>query len=118
MSIFVDSNTLSSPDDLEPGQTLIIPAPSGAASPESSFVIELAYTRATARLGWLGAADLALPSMDVDALAITWHVYLPEGLLPVRFDANLSPMSQIRYDPIRRFFSFLDDALGGGREHP
>ena len=111
----LSANTLSSPDDLEPGQTLIIPAPSGAASPESSFVIELAYTRSTARLGWLGAADLALPSMDVDALAITWHVYLPEGLLPVRFDANLSLMSQIRYDPIRRFFSFLDDALGGGR---
>ncbi len=101
---------LSTVLDLSPGQTLVIPTADNA--PESSFIIELAYKRAQAPVGLLGHRALTLPSLDVDVVSTTWHLYLPDSVLPFGFQANLSQTSHLRYDPIRRLLYFLDGALG------
>ncbi len=114
-SVILNENPeqLGSPMDLAPGQRLRIPARQGLAVQESSFVIELAWTRAGPEMGWFGRRALALPELDADVLAATWHVYVPDALVPLSFDANLTQYSDIRYDHLRRVRQFLDAAFGG-----
>lgn len=102
---------LSHAFDLAPGQVLRIPTEPGLSVQESSFVVELAYTRQGEALGGLGRRALRLPAVDVDVVEATWHVYLPDSIEPLDFSANLSQYSDIRYDHIRRLRTFLRDAL-------
>jgi len=105
-----NADTLLFAEDLFVGQELLIP-PAGAGDvEESSFVLELAWRGAGEPLGFLGRRTVSLPAMDVDSLGVTWHLYLPDAVEPLRFDANLSPTSNLRYDPLRRFQQFLDRA--------
>jgi len=106
-----NAGVLSSAWDLEPGQVLQIPAASTGSLQESSFVIELAYKVPGDGLGTVGQRAVTLPDLDVDVVQTTWHLYLPEALEPLRFDANLTQASAIHYDPFRRFRDFLDRAL-------
>ncbi|MES2641774.1 MAG: LysM peptidoglycan-binding domain-containing protein [Myxococcota bacterium] len=108
-----NNDQLGSPLDLAPGQRLRIPSKPGVAVQESSFVIELAWTRAGPEMGWLGRRALTLPELDADVLSATWHVYVPDALVPLSFDANLTQYSDIRYDHLRRVRQFLDAAFGG-----
>ena len=105
-------NGLSRPEDLAVGQQLFIAAPQGIE--ESSFVVELAYARSQAPLGLLGRRQLELPALDVDVMSVTWHLYLPEHLAPLDFDANLTQYSGIHYSPLQRVFGWLRQALLGG----
>ncbi len=99
--------------DLAPGQVLRVP-PDSATVRESSFVVELAYKRSGSKLSWMGRRAFTLPAVDVDVVEATWHLYLPEAVEPVSFDANLTQYSGLRYDPVRRAMQFLKQALGGG----
>lgn len=113
-SSILDGNRdqLGSPIDLAPGQTLRIPARKGLAVRESSFVIELAWTRRGDPMGWLGRRSLSLPELDADVVEATWHVFVPDALLPLSFSANLTQYSDIRYDHFRRLRQFFGAALG------
>ncbi|HSA23060.1 MAG TPA: LysM peptidoglycan-binding domain-containing protein, partial [Myxococcota bacterium] len=113
---------LGDASDLMAGQQLRIPAAQGVTVEESSFVVELAYKRAGGEaLGWFGRRELVLPTMDVDTMKATWHLYLPESIDPLGFDANLTQYSAIRYDPFRRLRDYLlqvlwvHDAWAGGK---
>ena len=96
--------------DLREGQVLRIPMKAGTVQ-ETSFVVELAYKRRHDKLGVLGREGLSLPSFDVDAMQVTWHLYLPEAVSPLKFSANLTQYSAIRYDPFRRVRDYLRNAL-------
>src|SRR6185295_19937633 len=74
---------------------------------------ELAYRRRGEALGSFGVARLSLPEFDVDAIGVTWHLYAPDDLVPVEFDANLTQESSRRYGTFRRLEQFLDEAFGG-----
>lgn len=106
-----NADQLGSAWDLEPGQVLRIPSAGSGSLRESSFVIELAYKVQGEGLGPLGGRRVTLPELDVDTVALTWHLYLPDALEPLRFRANLTQTSNIRYDPFRRLRHFLGDAL-------
>ena len=110
-SFILDNNRdqLSTEYDLTIGQVLKIPGRRGVQ--ESSFVIELAWTRDGGDMGWFGGRNLVLPEVDADVVTATWHVYLPSAVLPLSFSANLTQYSEIRYDHFRRFRYFLRDAL-------
>ncbi len=114
---------LHSEHDLWPGQRLRLPVRSGATVQESSFVIELAFKRQRGALGWAGRAALRLPEVDVDTVEATWHLFVPDHLEPLVFDANLTQYSAIRYDPFRRLRDFLErafwvrDAWAGGYQN-
>ncbi len=114
-SLILDANRklLTDAEDLQPGQLLAIPSAGTVTVEESSFVLELAYQRRGTALGHIGTAELVLPELDVDALRITWHVYTPDGIVPLDFDANLTQQSGRRYDTLRRLQRFLDEAFGG-----
>jgi hypothetical protein len=107
-----NQDRLADATDIQVGQTLLIPAKRGAVVEESSFVIELAYKRPRASLGPFGAAGIELPAIDVDTVAVTWHVYLPSAIVPLGFRANLTQYSNLRYDPFRRLRDFIDLAFG------
>jgi hypothetical protein len=93
--------------DMAAGQTLRIPSRVGVTVEESSFVIELAYKKTQNPLGLMGSVLCTLPAIDVDTMKVIWHLYLPEALMPLSFDANLTQYSAIRYDPFRRVRDFL-----------
>ena len=102
---------LSSELDMVVGQNLVIPAKQGLTVEESAFVIELAYKLNRDPLGLAGSHRSTLPSIDVDTMKLTWHLYFPAALMPLSFDANLTQYSAIRYDPFRRLRDFLGRAL-------
>ena len=97
--------------DLRVGMELQIPPPDGVEVEESRFVVELAYRRHRSALGLFGREALSLPTVDVDVVRATWHLYLPQSIDPLAFDANLVQYSAIRYDPFRRLRTFLTRAL-------
>lgn len=97
---------------LRVGQRLRIPHAGKLTIEESSFVLELAYRREGAALGIVGGRRLVLPALDLDTMAVHWHLYLPGAVTPLRFDANLTQRSALRYDPFRRARDFLRRALG------
>ncbi|MBN2359507.1 MAG: LysM peptidoglycan-binding domain-containing protein [Deltaproteobacteria bacterium] len=103
-----NQDQLGGPEDLLLGQQLRIPAAGGAAVEESSFIIELAYKLQHPALGSFGRRGLVLPGVDIEVVKVVWHVYFPEALEPLSFDANLRQYSAIRYDPFRRVLQFLD----------
>lgn len=96
------------------GQVLRIPSEEGVAVAESSFGLELAYRRQGEPLEEIGGETVQLPRLDVDVMRVTWHLYLPDALTPLEFDANLQSYTALRYDPFRRFIDFLHRAMGGG----
>ncbi len=104
--------TLYSAGEIPVGAELVIPGLRGAME-ETSFVVELAWRRQRARLGPLGRIDLQLPTLDVDAMTVNWHIYLPHAIEPLAFSGNLTQHSHIRYDPVRRLRMFLSRALRG-----
>jgi len=106
-----NSDQLYSADSLTTGQLLKIPATKGISVEESSFVIELAYKSRRDPLGNSGSVAVELPALDVDTMSVTWHLYLPAALSALRFDANLTQYSAIRYDPFRRVRDFIDQAM-------
>ena len=114
-TVILDGNRdqLSSEMSVRVGQVLRIPSAGPITVEESSFVLELAFRRERSHLGSFGSADLTLPEFDVDAMKVTWHLYLPKSLTPLSFSANLTQYSRIRYGTLRRLLDFLDEALGG-----
>ncbi|MFT5458377.1 MAG: hypothetical protein ACI9K2_004882 [Myxococcota bacterium] len=102
---------LADAGSVEVGQRLTITA-ADAAVRESSFVVELAYKRAHPPLGWLGRSHTSLPTVDVEVLSATWHLYLPTSVKPLAFDANLRQLSHIHYGPIRRLLHVVQGAFG------
>ena len=101
-------------DTVHVGQVLRIPSPGGAQVEERSFVLELAlWRRADGPLGHFGRRRLELPRLDVDALEATWHVYLPDDIRPLDFDASLTQLSRPRFGPVRRVIELLRRTLGG-----
>ncbi|MCB9547915.1 MAG: hypothetical protein H6706_19015 [Myxococcales bacterium] len=110
--LIVDANgQLAGPEDVRPGQRLRIPPQPGVEVEESRFVFEFAWRRQGERLGAWGTERLRLPALDVDVVKATWHVYLPQAVVPLRFGGNLTAYSALRYDPFRRFGMFLRQAL-------
>ncbi|MEO0592539.1 MAG: hypothetical protein AAFZ38_03080 [Myxococcota bacterium] len=105
-----NSGELLGGTEVRAGQRLRVPARSATVA-ASAFVLEIAYKRQLERLGSVGRRDLKLPEIDVDAVRVTWHVYLPDVVVPLHFDANLQQFSAIRYDPLRRLQQFIDFAL-------
>ncbi len=111
MILSSNPETLYSADSVTAGQSLRIPTQQGVAVEESAFIIELAYKAGNAPLGNMGRASVELPSLDVDTMRATWHLYFPGALDPINFDANLTQYSAIRYDIFRRAREFLDRTL-------
>ena len=109
-----NADQLASAWDLEPGQVLRIPAQATGSLQESSFVVELAYKVPGDPLGLLGSRQVQLPGLDVDVVSVTWHLYTPQALAPLGFQANLTQVSGLRYDPFRRAGQFLRRALTPG----
>ena len=107
----LNAGQMASPDDLQVGQTLQVALPSGVE--EAPFVVEMAYRRQHQALGHVGWRELRLPALDVDTMSVTWHLYLPTCLAPLRFDANLTQYSGIHYDPLRWVLISLQRALLG-----
>jgi hypothetical protein len=95
------------------GMRLRIPQTQGVRLQESCFVVELAYERRAAALGAWGTTRLALPSLDVDAFNVTWHLYLPRDVEPLSMAGDLTQVSGVRYDLFRRLGGFLHRALAG-----
>ncbi len=110
--LYQNSDQIAVAEDLMVGQRLRIPLPHGVE--ESSFVLELAYKRRQPDTGLLGVRDLRLPSLDVDTISVTWHLYLPTHVTPLGFSANLTQYDNIQYDPFHRALGFLHRALLGG----
>jgi hypothetical protein len=104
---------LSDARDLAAGQTLRIPSAGPVTVEESSFVLELSYQRRGAPLGAIGSVGVALPSLDIGAVKTYWHLYLPDGLTPLTFSANLTQDTGIKYGPLRRALDFARQAFGG-----
>ena len=107
-------NQMDTDADLTPGMSLRIPTDPGVAVEESHFIIELAYKRRGEPLGAWGRVDVGLPELDVDAMKVLWHLYLPHAVTPLRFDANLTQYTSVRYDLFRRVRDFLRSGLGIG----
>ncbi|MBT3220297.1 MAG: LysM peptidoglycan-binding domain-containing protein, partial [Proteobacteria bacterium] len=113
-----NADRLNQPQDLAVGQSLRVVM--SQEIEETSFVIELAYKRTEQDLGFAGHRDLRLPALDVDTMSVTWHLYLPEHLAPLHFDANLTQLSGIHYSPLLRIMGFVrvillgDNAWAGG----
>lgn len=108
-----NSDQLPDVGSLQTGQVLKIPARAETSIEESAFVVELAYKTQRHALGSLGRRPLALPRIDIDTLSITWHVYLPSVVDPLKFDSNLTQYSAIHYDPFRRAIDIFESALSG-----
>jgi nucleoid-associated protein YgaU len=98
--------------ELQTGQRLRIPNKKGAVMEESSFVIEVAYKCQRTALGRFGRLGLELPELDVPTVGVTWHLYLPDAVSALAFDANLTQFSSLRYDPFRRLKSYLEMVVG------
>jgi len=107
-----NSDTLPSEHALRVGQVLKIPSVGPVLVEESTFVLEIAYQRRLSTFSWLGKRELALPDLDVDAVKVTWHVYLPKAVTPLVFDGNVTQLTRIRYGTFRRFEQFLDSVFG------
>jgi hypothetical protein len=97
-------------EDLEVGMTLRVPPPEGVVVRESSFVIELAWSRQRPAMGHLGRREVSLPVLDADTNMVTWHLYVPDAFTTLDVDANLTAYSHIHYDPFRRLSMFLERA--------
>lgn len=110
--LHANSDQLHYAEDLAVGQRLRIELPRGLE--ESSFVLELAYKRKQPETGLFGRRQLHLPELDVDTMAVTWHLYLPRHLEPLSFGANLTQYDAIHYDPFQRAMGLLRDAFLGG----
>jgi hypothetical protein len=106
-------NQLRSDRQLRPGMQLVIPSARQVTIEESSFVLELSYRRRGRALGLLGRQTVQLPELDVDVMKVYWHLYLPSAVTPLHFSANLTQLSGVRYDPLRRARDFLRRALDG-----
>jgi nucleoid-associated protein YgaU len=107
-----NSDQMQYAEDMAVGQRLLIPTMNGVAVEESAFVIELAYKRKQEPLGDLGNMELTLPKIDdIETVKVVWHLYFPDVLVPLCFDANLTQYSHIRYDPFRRIGNILTGAL-------
>ncbi|MCP4109200.1 MAG: LysM peptidoglycan-binding domain-containing protein [Desulfobacteraceae bacterium] len=103
---------LYSASGLRVGQRLRIPVKRGVQIEESSFLVELAYKITdTSQPGLTGIRKMQLPKTDVDIMKITWHIYLPKAFQVLSFNSNLTQYSDIRYDPFRRLYNFLRQAL-------
>jgi len=109
--ITANPDTLYSANSVTAGQQLRIPSTQGISVEESTFIIELAYKAARDPLGLAGRRGVELPTLDVDTMRATWHLYLPEDLDPVEFAANLTQYSSIRYDVFRRLREFIGQAM-------
>src|SRR5262249_38360990 len=104
---------LTDETELIPGQVLRIPTASSVTMEESSFLLEVSYRRSSTPIGLVGHVRLALPEFDVPAVGVTWHLYAPDSVAPLAFQANLTPRGQQREGPFRRLERFLGEALGG-----
>ncbi|MEZ4464027.1 MAG: hypothetical protein R3F43_05755 [bacterium] len=82
--LIVEANdTLGGPEDVRPGQRLRIPPQPGVEVEESRFVFEFAWRLKRPGLGAWGTERLRLPGLDVDVVKATWHVYLPQAVVPL-----------------------------------
>ena len=108
-----NKDVLKSAAGLRPGQALKIPSAGPVKVEESSFVLELSYRRAHDPMGLVGTLSTRLPGLDVDAMKVAWHIYLPASRAPLSFDANLTQYTAIRYGPFRRAYRYLQEVLSG-----
>ncbi|MFT7580974.1 MAG: LysM repeat protein, partial [Myxococcota bacterium] len=118
--LILDANfeRLGGSTNIQVGQKLKIPTDSSVTVEESAFVLELAYRsdRHGTLAGW-GSADLTLPTLDVDAMRATWHVYVPSTLTALNFSTNLTQINNLRYGMLRRLEQFLSGIFGIGSAH-
>lgn len=91
--------------NLQVGQVIDLPVLADAET--ESFVLELGWERSTRPLSAFGQRTIGLPELDLDVMAATWHLYLPEHLEPLTIDANLVQLSGRRTDPLTRAVDFL-----------
>jgi hypothetical protein len=114
--LIAEANRQQLPNEwsLAVGQRLSIPSDGPVTVEESSFVLELAWEYRGEPLGHLGEREVTLPALDVDAMKVVWHLYLPRALTPLRFEANLTQHTRLRYGTFRRALQFLEEALLGG----
>jgi hypothetical protein len=100
------------PEDLSVGQTLAIPNEArGVRFEESNFVVELAYKVHDSELFAVGTKSMDLPTLDIPVMSATWHLYFPDSFEPLSFDSNLTQLTSVRYDPLRRIRRFIERAL-------
>ena len=98
---------------LRVGMDITIPSDSAMTVEESAFSLELAYRRGAGHgLGNFGVEDVQLPTMDVDTMKVTWHLYLPRAISALDFDANLTQYTKVRYGVFERIKGFLDEVFG------
>ncbi len=109
----LDNNPgIAGPQGLSVGMTLAIPNESrGVKFEESNFVVELAYKVHAAPLVAVGSRSVVLPGLDVGVMSATWHFYFPSSFEPLTFESNLTQLTSVRYDPLRRIRWFIDHAL-------
>ncbi len=108
-----NKDVLKNEQGLRPGQVLKIPSAGPVKVEESSFVLELSYRRSHGALGVMGKVATRLPGLDVDAMKVVWHLYLPASVTPLSFDANLTQYTAIRYGPFRRAYRYLQEVFSG-----
>jgi hypothetical protein len=111
-SILAANPGVQGPQDLAVGMTLAIPNEArGVKFEESSFVVELAYKVKSSPLFAVGSRGLELPAIDLPVMSATWHLYFPGSFEPLSFTSNLSQLTKVRYDPLRRIRWFIERAL-------
>jgi len=91
--------------NLQVGQVLQLPTVGD--TDVQSFVLELGWERRTDPLRPVGTRQVALPSLDLEVMAATWHLYVPEHIEPLSVDASLTQVSGLRADPLTRFVDLL-----------
>jgi nucleoid-associated protein YgaU len=93
------------------GRKIRIPAVGPLTVEESSFILELAWEdREGHPLGAVGTRELSLPSLDLPALRLTWHVYLPTATEALDFTGNVAALGYPREGLHRRIWRRLDRA--------
>ena len=91
--------------NLQVGQVLQLPTLGD--TDVQSFVLELGWERATDPLTPVGSRTVGLPQLDLEVMAATWHLYLPEHIEPLTVDATLTQVSGTHTDPLTRLVDLL-----------
>jgi hypothetical protein len=73
--------------------------------------VELAYKRQAPSLGMIGRHAARLPALDIPVMTATWHFYFPNAHSPLTFTSNLTQLTAVRYDPLRRIRWFIEEAF-------
>ena len=87
------------------GQVLQLPTLGD--SDVQSFVLELGWERATDPLTPVGSRTVGLPQLDLEVMAATWHLYVPEHIEPLSVDSTITQVSGTHADPLTRLVDLV-----------